>query len=149
MTEMYEGVAHENLPKRIGKALEKLEQAGEAPLMVFPAVPQRYQDEKAKAFARIGAFDEAKISSWIAATEREVVFIRSGLLRNRIDRFPLSGVTGIEYVKEFQDNTLKIRIGGAAEDVRFYHETDGIEFYQHVKDVIEERDAAKETGPEG
>ncbi len=148
MTEMYEDVAHENLPKRIGKALEKLEQAGEVPLMVFPAVPQRYQDEKAKAFARIGAFDEAKISSWIVATEREVVFVRSGLLRNRIDRFPLSGVTGIEYVKEFQDNTLKIRIGGAAEDVRFYHETDGISFYQHVKAALEERDATKETGPE-
>jgi len=149
MTEMYEVVAHENLPKRILKALEKLEQAGEVPVLVFPAVPQKYQDEKAKAFARIGAFDESKISSWIVATEREVVFIRSGLLRNRIDRFPLSDVTGIEYVKEFQDNTLKIRIGGAAEDVRFYHETDGIQFYQHVKDVLEERAGSENTGPEG
>ena len=147
MTEM--DVAHENLPKRIRKALEKLVQAGEVPVLVFPAVPQRYQDEKAKAFARIGAFDEAKISSWIAATEREIVFVRSGILRNRVDRFPLASVTGIEYVKEFQDNTLKIRIGGAAEDVRFYHETDGIQFYQHVKDVLDEQNAAKETGREG
>ncbi len=137
MTEM--DVAHENLPKRIRKALVNLEQAGEVPVLVFPAVPQRYQDEKAKAFARVGAFDEAKISSWIVATEREIVFVRSGLFRNRIDRFPLSSVTGIEYVKEFQDNTLKIRIGDAAEDVRFYHETDGIRFYQHVKSAIEKK----------
>jgi len=147
MSEM--DVAHENLPKRIRKALEKLEEADEPAIMAFPAVPQRYQDEKAKAFARIGAFDEAKISSWIVVTEREVVFVRSGLLRNRLDRFPLEGITGIEYVKEFQDNTLKIRIGGAAEDVRFYHEIDGVRFYRHVKDALEERDVAKVMGPEG
>ncbi|MGC9515558.1 hypothetical protein, partial [Methanocrinis sp.] len=118
-------------------------------IMAFPAVPQRYQDEKAKAFARIGAFDEAKISSWIVVTEREVVFVRSGLFRNRMDRFPLSGITGIEYVKEFQDNTLKIRIGEAAEDVRFYHEVDGVRFYRHVKDALEERAEPEDAGGEG
>jgi hypothetical protein len=141
--------APEDLPKKIRKALEDLEQAGETPVMALPAVPRRYQDEKAMAFARIGAFDEAKISSWIVVTDKNLIFVRSGLLRNRMDRFPLSGITGIEYVKEFQDNTLKIRIGKAAEDVRFYHETDGIRFYQHVKDALEERDAAKDMGPEG
>ena len=129
----------ENLPKKIRRALEKLERGGEATIMAFPAVPRKYQDEKAKAFARVGAFDEAKISSWIVATEREIVFVRSGLFRNRIDRFPLAGLTGIEYVKEFQDNTLKIRIGGGAEDIRFYHENDGIRFYQHVKDALEKK----------
>lgn len=137
MTEM--DIAPESFPKKIRKALADLEQAGEVPVLVFPAVPKRYQDEKALAYARVGAFDEAKISSWIVATGREIVFVRSGLLRNRVDRFPLSSVTGIEYVKEFQDNTLKIRIGGAAEDVRFYHETDGIRFYQHAKDAIEKK----------
>ena len=149
MTEMEAASAPDNLPKRIRKALEELKQAGETPVMALPAVPKRYQDEKAMAFARIGAFDEAKISSWIVVTDKNLIFVRSGLLRNRMDRFPLSGITGIEYVKEFQDNTLKIRIGEAAEDVRFYHETDGIQFYQHVKAVLEERDAAKEMGPEG
>lgn len=147
MTEM--DATPENLPKRIRKALEKLEEAGEPAIMVFPAVPQRYQDEKAKAFARIGAFDEAKISSWIVVTEREVVFVRSGLLRDRIDSFPLSGITGIEYVKEFQDNTLKIRIGEAAEDVRFYHEVDGVRFYRHVKDSLEERAEPEDAGGDG
>jgi len=140
--------APENLPKKIRKALENLERGGETPVMALPAVPRRYQDEKAMAFARIGAFDEAKISSWIVVTDKNLIFVRSGLLRNRMDRFPLSGITGIEYVKEFQDNTLKIRIGEAAEDVRFYHETDGIRFYQHVKDALEERDAAKDMGQE-
>ena len=139
----------ENLPKKIRKTLMSLEQAGEPPIMALPAVPRRYQDEKAMAFARIGAFDEAKISSWIVATEKNLIFVRSGLLRNRMDRFPLEGITGIEYVKEFQDNTLKIRIGEAAEDVRFYHEIDGVRFYRHVKDALEERDVAKVMGPEG
>jgi len=141
--------APESLPKKIRKALEDLERAGETPVMALPAVPKRYQDEKAMAFARIGAFDEAKISSWIAVTDREVVFVRSGLLRNRMDRFPLSGVTGIENVKEFQDNTIKIRIGEAAEDVRFYHEIDGVRFYRHVKAVLEGRDLKEEAGEEG
>jgi hypothetical protein len=141
--------APESLPKKIRKALEDLERAGETPVMALPAVPRRYQDEKAMAFARIGAFDEAKISSWIAVTDKEVVFVRSGLLRNRMDRFPLSGVTGIEYVKEFQDNTIKIRIGEAAEDVRFYHEIDGVRFYRHVKAVLEGRDLKEEAGEEG
>ena len=139
----------ERLPKRVRKELERLEQSGEAPVMAFPAVPQRYQDEKAKAFARMGAFDEAKISSWIVATEGEVVFIRAGLIRNRVDRFSLPRITGIEYVKEFQDNTLKIRIGEAAEAVRFYHEIDGVRFYRRLKAALDERDLRNEAGKEG
>ena len=139
----------ERLPKRVRKELERLEQSGEAPVMAFPAVPRRYQDEKAMAFARIGAFDEDKISSWIAVTEGEVVFIRAGLIRNRVDRFSLPRITGIEYVKEFQDNTLKIRIGEAAEEIRFYHEIEGVRFYRHIKAALDERDLRKEAGKEG
>ncbi len=136
-------IAPESFPKKIRKALVSLEQAGEPPIMALPAVPRRYQDEKAMAFARIGAFDEAKISSWIVVTEKNLIFVRSGLLRNRMDRFPLEGITGIEYVKEFQDNTLKIRIGKAAEDVRFYHEVDGVRFFKYMLDIFEERDEAE------
>ena len=149
MAEMEAASAPESLPKKIRKALEDLERAGETPVMALPAVPRRYQDEKAMAFARIGAFDEAKISSWIVVTDKNLIFVRSGLLRNRMDRFPLSGITGIEYVKEFQDNTIKIRIGEAAEDVRFYHEIDGVRFYRHVKAVLEGRDLKEEAGEEG
>lgn len=126
----------EDFPKKIRKTLEELQKAGEVPVMAFPAVPRRYQDEKAMAFARIGAFDEMKISSWVVVTERDLIFVRSGLLRNKLDRFPLEGITGLEYVKEFRDNTLKIRIGDAAEDVRFYHEVDGIQFYRYMMDVV-------------
>lgn len=149
MAEMEAASAPESLPKKIKKALEDLERAGETPVMALPAVPRRYQDEKAMAFARIGAFDEAKISSWIVVTDKNLIFVRSGLLRNRMDRFPLSGITGIEYVKEFQDNTIKIRIGETAEDVRFYHEIDGVRFYRHVKAVLEGRDLKEEAGEEG
>ena len=141
MTEM--DIAPESVPKKIRKTLMSLEEAGEPPIMALPAVPRRYQDEKAMAFARIGAFDEAKISSWIVVTEKNLIFVRSGLLRNRMDRFPLEGITGIEYVKEFQDNTLKIRIGEAAEDVRFYHEVDGVRFFKYMLGVLEERDEAE------
>jgi len=129
----------EDFPKKIRKTLEELQKAGEVPVMAFPAVPRRYQDEKAMAFARIGAFDEMKISSWVVVTERDLIFVRSGLLRNKLDRFPLGGIAGIEYVKEFRDNTLKIRIGDAAEDVRFYHEVDGIQFCRYMMDVVGKR----------
>ncbi|KQC15901.1 MAG: hypothetical protein APR56_11525 [Methanosaeta sp. SDB] len=138
-------IAMETFPKKIRKSLSGLVQAGEPPVMALPAVPRRYQDEKAMAFARIGAFDEVKISSWIVVTEKNLIFVRSGLLRNRMDRFPLSGITGVEYVKEFQDNTLKIRIGEAAEDVRFYHEVDGVRFFKYMLDVLKRRDETEKA----
>jgi hypothetical protein len=139
----------DGLPKKAKRALEKLKRAKESPIMIFPAVPKRYQSEKDIAFARIGAFDEERIGSWIVVTERGVVFVRPGLLRDRFERFFLEEITGIEYVDEFQDNTLKIRIGGAAEAVRFYHEIDGVRFYRHLKAVLEGRDLIKEAGKEG
>ena len=142
-------LVHDDLPKKARKALEKLKRAGTVPVMVYPAVPRRHQSEKEAALARVGAFDEEKIGSWILVTDREVVFLRPGLLRDRVDRFSLSEITGIEYVNEFQDNTLKIRIREAAEAVRFYHEIDGVRFYRHLKAVLEERDLIKEAGKEG
>ena len=142
MTEM--DIVPESFPKKIRKTLMDLERAAEPPIMALPAVPKRYQDEKAMAFARIGAFDEMNISSWIVVTEKNLIFVRSGLLRNRMDRFPLEGITGIEYVKEFQDNTLKTRIGEAAEAVRFYHEGDGVQFFKYMLDVLEKMDRAEE-----
>lgn len=146
MTDME--LVHGDLPKKARKALEKLKRAGMVPLLVYPAVPRRHQSEKEAALARVGAFDEEKIGSWIVVTDREVVFLRPGLLRDRVDRFSLSEITGIEYVDEFQDNTLKIRIGGAAEAVRFYHEIDGVRFYRHVKKVLEKRAEPEDAGGE-
>lgn len=146
MTDME--LVHGDLPKKARKALEKLKRAGMVPLLVYPAVPRRHQSEKEAALARVGAFDEEKIGSWIVVTDREVVFLRPGLLRDRVDRFSLSEITGIEYVNEFQDNTLKIRIGGAAEAVRFYHEIDGVRFYRHVKEVLEKRAEPEDAGGE-
>ncbi|MCR3882867.1 MAG: hypothetical protein NUK54_00630 [Methanothrix sp.] len=137
MTEME--LDHGDLPKKARKALEKLKQAGMVPLMVYPAVPRGHQSEKEVALARVGAFDEERIGSWILVTDRDVVFLRPGLLRDRVDRISLSEITGIEYVDEFQDNTLKIRIGGAAEAVRFYHEIDGVRFFRHIKAILDEK----------
>lgn len=137
MTEME--LDHGDLPKKARKALEKLQRAGMVPVMVYPAVPRRHQSEKEVALARVGAFDEERIGSWIVVTEREVVFVRPGLLRDRIDRFSLSEITGIEYVNEFQDNTLKIRIREAAEAVRFYHEIDGVRFFRHIKELLDDK----------
>ncbi|MGB3944971.1 MAG: hypothetical protein WBK88_09285 [Methanothrix sp.] len=141
MTEM-ESV-RDGLPKKARKALEKLQRAGTVPVIVYPAVPRRYQSEKEIALARVGAFDEEKIGSWIVVTEEEVVFVRPGLIRERVDRFALSEITGIEYVNEFQDNTLKIRIGDAAETVRFYHEIDGVRFFRHIKGAIDQMRSKK------
>jgi hypothetical protein len=129
----------DGLPKKARRALEKLQRAGDGPIMIFPAVPKRYQSEKDIALARVGAFDEERIGSWIVVTERGVVFVRPGLLRDRFQRFSLEEITGIEYVDEFQDNTLKIRIGDAAEAVRFYHEVDGVRFFRTIKAILDEK----------
>jgi len=126
-------MSEEEYPKRLLKALERLEKEGEKVVYVFSAMPRRYMDERSAAMARVGALDEKKMSSWVVVTEENLVFIRTGLVRNRVDKFPLDKIEDVEYVDEFQDNTLKIRVSGGAENVRFYDDVDGIRFYQHMK----------------
>ncbi len=126
-------------PKRLQKTLDRLSGEGDEPLFTFPAVPRRYQNEQSVAMARIGALNEKRVNTWLVVTQDNLIFIRGGLLRNKVDKFPLGNIDDVEYVKEFQDNTVKIKIKDAAENVRFYDELDGIQFYKHIKEYIKGR----------
>ena len=120
-------------PKKLQRTLLHLKRDGVDAEYVFPAFPKRYMDEKSMALARMGMLDEMNIRSWLVATKKDLIFVKAGVLRNREDKIPLDAVTDVEYVKEFHDNTIKIRIGERAEDVRFFEEVDGVRFYKFMK----------------
>lgn len=126
-------------PKKLQKTLDRLRVEGDEALFAFSAVPRRYQSEQSVAMARIGVLDEKRINTWLVVTQDNLIFIRGGLLRNKVDKFPMGNIDDVEYVKEFQDNTIKIKIKDAAENVRFYDELDGIQFYKYIKEYIKGR----------
>jgi len=124
----------EEYPKKLRKTLKRfVQEEGATVNLVLPALPRRHMDERSLAMIRLGMFDESKISSWLVTTDEDLIFIKIGFIKNRVERFPLDNISDVEYVREFQDNTLKIIIGDAAEVVRFYDERDGIVFYQFMK----------------
>ena len=133
-------------PKKLLKTLRKLEEGGEVPVMVVPAIPGSYRDEKSMALARIGRADEEDTSSWLVLTEKSLVFVKAGLLRNRVQSIPLENISGVEYVDEFHTNTLKVRIGEKAENVVFYDERQGVEFYKYIRNNFL-KDEAASGGP--
>lgn len=90
-------------------------------------------NEKTVAMARIGMIDELNINSWVVVTAENLIFVRGGLFRNKEEKIPLNDITDMEYVKEYHDNTIKVRIGEAAEDVRFHDEIDGVTFFKFIK----------------
>ena len=133
-------------PKKLLKTLRKLEEGGEIPVMVVPAIPGSYRDEKSMALARIGMADEKDTSSWLVLTEKSLIFVKAGLLRKRVQSFPLESISGVEYVDEFHTNTLKVRIGKKAENIAFYDEHQGIEFYKCIRHKLL-KDEAASGGP--
>ncbi len=133
-------------PKKLLKTLRKLEEGGEVPVMVVPAIPGSYRDEKSMALARIGMADKEDTSSWLVLTEKSLIFVKTRLLRNRVQSFPLESISSVEYVNEFHTNTLKVRIGEKAENVLFYDEHHGIEFYKCIMHKLL-KDEAASGGP--
>ena len=123
----------EGFPKRLQRTLLPLKRVGIEVVYVFPAFPRRYMDERSIALARMGMLDEMKIRSWVVATKESLIFVKAGIFRNREDKIPLDAITDVEYVKEYHDNTIKIRIGDRAEDLRFFDEADGIKLYKFIK----------------
>jgi len=41
----------------------------------------------------------------------------------------------VEYVDEFHNSTLKIRVGEKAEKITFYEDGEGIWFYRYIKKI--------------
>jgi hypothetical protein len=84
------------------------------------------------AIARIGMMD--RILGYLVTTQKNVHFVRPGIAWDKVQTVPLDLIDSVEYVNEFHTNTLKIKVEGRAESIIFYEDTDGIEFYQYIKD---------------
>jgi hypothetical protein len=120
-------------PKKLHRTMKKLEATGEVPVLILPALLERYATQRMLAMARIGMGDNQKIFSWLVVTNKSVHFIRPGLAWDRVQTVPLDKIEDVEYVKEFHTNTLRIKVGGLAENIVFYEDIDGIKFYQYIK----------------
>jgi len=99
----------------------------------LPALVERYATQRMLAMARIGMGDGQKIFSWLVVTNKSVHFIRPGLAWDRVQTIPFDKIEDVEYVNEFHTNTLRFKVGGLAENIVFYEDTDGIKFYQYIK----------------
>lgn len=120
-------------PKKLRRALKRLEAEGEEPLLIFPALLERYANQQMLAMTRIGMGNDKKIFSWLVVTGKNVHFVRTGIMWDRVQSVPMDKIEDVEYVQEFHNNTLRLKVGGASENIVFYEDLDGIKFYQHIK----------------
>lgn len=120
-------------PKKLRRAIKKLEAEGVEPLLIFPALLERYANQQMLAMTRIGMGNDQKIFSWLVATKKNVYFVRTGIMWDRVQTVPLDKIEDVEYVKEFHTNTLRLKVSGAAENIVFYEDVHGIKFYQFIK----------------
>lgn len=120
------------VPKKLNRTVKKLAAAGEEPVQIAPAILRSQASDQMLAIARIGMMD--KILGYLITTKKSVHFVRPGIAWDSVQTVPLDTIDGVEYVEEFHTNTLKIKVGGKAESIIFYEDTDGIEFYQYIKD---------------
>lgn len=120
-------------PKKLRKAIKKLEAEGEELLYIFPALLERYATKQMLAVIRIGMGNDQKIFSWLVVTKKNVYFIRTGIMWDRVQTVPMNKIDDVEYVSEFHNNTLSLKVGGASENIVFYEDMDGIKFYQFIK----------------
>lgn len=119
-------------PKKLQRILKRLAARGEEAVLICPALLERHATQRMIAMARIGMGGE-KALGWLVATEKNVHFIRPGLLWDKVQSVPLERVTDAEYVDEFRNNALRLKVGEASERIIFYDELDGISFYQYIK----------------
>jgi hypothetical protein len=121
----------EEIPGKLKRTAKKLEAEGDEPMLIIPAIVQRYASEQMMAMVRMGMLD--KIFGYLLVTRKNIHFIRPGLMWDKVQSIPLDQVTDIEYIREFTTNTLKLKVGEQAENIIFYEDVDGIKFYQYVK----------------
>lgn len=121
----------EEIPGKLKRTAKKLEADGEEPMLIVPAIVQRYASERMMAMVRMGMLD--KIFGYLLVTKKNIHFIRPGLMWDKVQSIPLDQVTDIEYIKEFTTNTLKLNVGEQAENIIFYDDVDGIKFYQYIR----------------
>jgi len=121
----------EEIPGKLKRTAKKLEAEGDEPMLIIPAIVQRYASEQMMAMVRMGMLD--KIFGYLLVTKKNIHFIRPGLMWDKVQSIPLDQVTDIEYIREFTTNTLKLKVGEQAENIIFYDDVDGIKFYQYIR----------------
>ncbi len=124
-------------PKKLKRTLKKLAAEGEEPVLIFPAILERYASQQMLAMVRMGMMD--RIFGYIVVTGKNVHFVRPGLAWDQVRTVPLDKIDDIEYVNEFHTNTLKLKVGEAAESIIFYEDTEGMKFYRHIKQWLAEK----------
>ncbi len=124
-------------PKKLKRTLKKLAAEGEEPVLIFPAILERYASQQMLAMVRMGMMD--RIFGYIVVTGRNVHFVRPGLAWDQVRTVPLEKIDDIEYVNEFHTNTLKLKVGEATESIIFYEDTEGMKFYRHIKQWLAEK----------
>ncbi|MGV8175725.1 MAG: hypothetical protein ACP5OU_08505 [Methanothrix sp.] len=119
------------VPKKLHRTAKKLAAAGESLVQIAPALLHSRASEQMLAFARMGMLE--KVLGYLVTTDRNIHFVRPGIAWDSVQTVPLDIIDGVEYVDEFHNNTLKIRVGEKAEKITFYDDLDGIRFYQYIK----------------
>jgi hypothetical protein len=121
------------VPKKLNRTARKLATAGESLVQIAPALLQSKASERMLAFARMGMLD--KVLGYLVTTDKNVHFVRPGIAWDSVQTVPLDVIDDVEYVDEFHNNTLKIKVGERAEKIIFYDDMDGIRFYQYIKNI--------------
>ncbi len=119
------------VPKKLGRIARKLSASGEELVLIAPAILHSQASEQMLTIARMGMLD--KILGYLVTTDKNVHFVRPGLAWDSVRSVPLDQVTGVEYVDEFHNNTLKLLVGEKAEKIIFYDDLHGIRFYQYIR----------------
>jgi hypothetical protein len=120
-------------PRKLQRAIKKLEKRGEIVAVIAPAILERYASDKMKAIARMGSTDEGRIFGYLVTTDKNVHYVRPGLIWDNFRTINLDQITGIEYLDDFLKNTLNIEVGQTTEKIIFYDELEGIDFYRYIK----------------
>ncbi len=131
MTTTSEDAASPEVPKKLRRTVKKLVEAGEAPVLIAPAILQSQASSQMQAIARMGMLD--KILGYLVTTNKNVHFVRPGLAWDKVQTVPLEKIVDVVYVDEFHSNTMSLKVGEASEKIIFYDDKDGIRFYQYVK----------------
>jgi len=119
------------VPKKLDRMVKKLLKAGEEPVLIAPALLHSQATDTMLAIARMGMLE--KTLGYLVATRKNMHFVRPGFAWDSVKMVPLEMIDDVQYVDEFNTNTMKLKVGERAEKIVFYDDLDGIRFYQYIK----------------
>jgi hypothetical protein len=119
------------VPGKLKRTAKKLAAAGESLVQIAPALLHSRASEQMLTIARMGMLN--KVLGYLVTTDKSIHFVRPGIAWDSVQTVPLDVIDDVEYVDEFHNNTVKIRVGEKAEKITFYDDQDGIWFYRYIK----------------